>query len=354
MPGRADDRDTISAQRLLGPVLVLLALALLLYGWPVPRLSEELYLPLVKRVGDAAYLRGDWTFSGGFGEHWLFDHILAPVGAALSISTFGWIGRLVCWPVLLYLLLRIGTRLRCSPWVATAALGLWLLVNQSIVGGEWIVGTFEAKAIAYIFLLGAILAATRARPLMAVVLLGLTLSFHPAVGLWGAWGVGLALLWVPETRRGAIRWCWLGAIIAIPGILGAISASTSAGAAADRFLVLEAIPYHTDPFFGGNTLGTLQVSLRVATLVGMFAFNLWAYRRSDKDLPQRFLVAFQIAAAVPYFLAFPARAAHLWSYLELMPLRSFPLFVPLIFFFQAVRLAPRALDGGVDGRRRAA
>ena len=120
------------AARLVGPTLLVLAVSLILYGSPVPRLSEELYLPLVRRVADPSYLRGDWTFSGSFGEHWLFDHLFSPLAGAVSISTFGWIGRLVSWPVLGLLLIRLGNRLGLSPWSAAAAVSLWL-VEQPVV-----------------------------------------------------------------------------------------------------------------------------------------------------------------------------------------------------------------------------
>lgn len=330
----------------------MLGVTLLLYGSPVPRLSEELYLPLVKRVADPAYLAGDWTFSGSFGEHWLFDHLFAPLAGAVSISEFGWIGRLVFWPVLGLLLIRIGNRLGLSPWSAAAAVSLWVVSNQALMGGEWILGTFEAKTVAYVCFLGALLAISWKRIPLALALIGLTVSFHPAVGMWGAWGAGIALLALPETRGKTLRWCWLAIVFAIPGVIGAISALGSATPAIQRFVVLEAIPYHTDPFFGGKTLAGGQVALHIVTLAAMFAFNLWAYRQSARDLFQRFFVAFQIAAAVPFVLAFPARAFHFWNYLRLMPLRSFPLIVPLVFFFQAVRLAVAALQLHGTSRRR--
>jgi hypothetical protein len=231
-----------------------LGVTLLLYGGPVPRLSEELYLPLVKRVADPAYLAGDWTFSGSFGEHWLFDHLFAPLAGAVSISEFGWIGRLVFWPVLGLLLIRIGNRLGLSPWSAAAAVSLWVVSNQALMGSEWILGTFEAKTVAYVCFLGALLAISWNRIPLALALIGLTVSLHPAVGMWGAWGAGIALLALPETRGKTLRWCWLAIVIAIPGVIGAISALGSATPAIQRFVVLEAIPYHTDPFFGGKTL----------------------------------------------------------------------------------------------------
>lgn len=340
------------AGSLVGPTLVVLAVTLLLYGNPVPRLSEELYLPIVKRVADPNYLWGDWTFAGAFGEHWLFDQLFAPLAGAVSVSAFGWIGRLVFWPVLAYLLLRIGNRLGLGAWPATLALVLWLLNNQSLLGGEWIIGSFEAKTVAYTCLLGALLAITYERIPLALALIGLTLSFHPAVGLWGAWGAGLALLALRETRVRAISWSWLALLLAVPGIVSALSATGEVSPAIQRFVVIEAIPYHLDPFFGGKTFGPGQAALHAVVLVGMFAFNLWAARRSSGDLTQRFFAAFQIAAAAPFALAYAARAFHVWEYLRFMPLRSFPLIVPLVFFFQAIRLALVALAAEEMPRRR--
>jgi hypothetical protein len=335
-----DERATkLGPRRFVLPTLLVLAVTLLLYGSPVPRLSEELYLPLVRRVADPSYLRGDWTFGGDFSEHWLFDHLFAPLANVVSISAFGWIGRLVFWPLLGFLLVRLGTRFGLAIWPAAFAVVFFLLSNQAFVGSEWILGTFEAKTVAYVCFLGALLAVTRRRIPLALALIGLTVSFHPAVGLWSAFATGVALLALKDTRRTTLIWCWLAALLAAPGIIGALSAVGESSAALQRFVVLEAIPYHTDPFFGGKTLTWEQVVLHTAVLLGMLAFNLWMYTRSKRDLTQRFFAVFQVAAAVPFALAYVARALHVWDFLRLMPLRSFPLVIPLVFFFQAFRYA---------------
>jgi hypothetical protein len=341
-----------SPRRFVLPTFLVLAVTLLLYGWPVPRLSEELYLPLVKRVADPSYLRGDWTFSGSFGEHWLFDHVFSPLAGVLSVDAFGWLGRLVCWPVLGLLLILLGTRFGLRVWPAALAVTFWLLSNQALIGNEWVLGSFEAKTVAYVCLLGALVAITHRRIPLGLALLGLTVSFHPAVGLWSAWATGVALLVLPDTRIKALKWCWLALLLAVPGVLGALAAAGNASAAMQRFVVLQAIPYHTDPFFGGETLPGWQVALRVALLAAMLAFNLWRYTRSDRSLTQRFFAAFQVAAAIPFFLAFPARALDLWGYLRLMPLRSFPILIPLIFYFQAFGFVLSLATSARGNRRR--
>jgi hypothetical protein len=343
-------QSRMDARHIVLPTLLVVGVTFLLYGSPVPRLSEELYLPLVKRVADPSYLRGDWTVSGSFGEHWLFDHIFAPIAGVLSVSAFGWLGRLVLWPVLGGLLIKVGTRFGLPRWPAAFAVSVWLFSNQSLIGNEWILGTFESKGVAYVCLLGAMLAATSRRIPIALALLGLTVSFHPAVGVWSAWAFGIALLALPDTRRATVRWCWLVVLFALPGIIGALSAVGNTSSALNRFVVLQNIPQHTDPFLGGKTLSGEQVVFHVVVLLAMFGFNLWSYWRSNRDLPQRFFAAFQVAAAVPFALAYPARALHAWDFLRVMPLRSFPLIVPLIFYFQAFAFA-RRLASTQDGSR---
>ena len=244
----------------------MLFVTLLLYGWPVPRLSEELYLPLVKRVADSSYLRGDWTFAGDFSEHWLFDHLFAPV-ANVDVD----LGVRLARAARLLAVARVPPHPARHP---VRALGLAGRVrdhvlaahNQALMGSEWILGTFEAKTVAYVCFLGALLAVTYKRIPLALALLGLTVSFHPAVGLWSAWATGIALLALPETRRATLRWCWLALLLAIPGIVGAFAAIGESTAAMQRFVVLEAIPYHTDPFFSGKTLVGAQVVLHVVIL----------------------------------------------------------------------------------------
>ncbi len=187
-------------RRFVLPTLLVLAVTLLLYGWPVPRLSEELYLPLVRRVADPGYLRGDWTFSGSFGEHWLFDHLFAPVAGVLSVDAFGWLGRLVFWPVLGFLLIRLGTRFGLRVWPAALAVtpvaaeqpgaGRQRVDPRHVRGEDRRLRVLPRRA-------------ARDHPTripLGLALLGLTVSFHPAVGLWSAWATGLALLVLPDTR----------------------------------------------------------------------------------------------------------------------------------------------------------
>ena len=316
--------------------LFVLGLALLLYGGPVPRLSEELYLALARHTGDATFLAGDWTLSGPYGEHWVFDHLFGPMAAAVPLTWFGWAGRLITWGLLATLLIRLGGRIGLRPGGAAAAIGLWLVANQALIGSDWMFGTFEAKTVAYCLLVGALLAATRRRVPLAIGLLGLTIAMHPGIGIWAALGGGAALLADPDTRRDALRWSWLGILLAVPGAIGVLDTVRGTTGALQQFVVLDAIPHHLDPFFGGARLEWLQVIGRALALVGMLAANVVWFRRAPRDQAARFLMVFQLVVFAPVVIAFLARGFETWPFLLLQPLRLGPLIIPLLFFFHLV------------------
>jgi hypothetical protein len=321
--------------------------ALVLYGAPVPRLSEELYLPLARHVGDPSFLAGDWTMRGAFGEHWVFNHAFGPLAAAIPLSLFGWLGRIVAWTVLAWLLVRLGGRIGLPPLAAAAAVTLWLLANQALIGGDWMFGTFEAKTVADVLVVAALLAATRERVPLAIALFGAGAALHPGLGGWAAFAGGAALLANPSTRARALRWAVAGVVLAAPGLV-AVLTSVGAASALDRFLVIVALPYHLDPYFGGAQLAGVQVALRAGVLVGMLAMNVVWFRRSDRGPAQQFLVSFQLMAFIPVVIAFVGRVLEAWQFLVLQPMRVGPLVIPLVFFLQLVlrvrELAARAAD----------
>ena len=193
--------------------------ALVLYGAPVPRLSEELYLPLTRHVGDPSFLAGDWTMRGAFGEHWVFTHLFGPLAAAMPLTRLR-LGR----PARVVDRARLAARAARwpdRPPAARAAAGivLWLVANQALIGGDWMFGTFEAKTVADILVVAAILAATRERVALAIALFGLAITLHPGLGGWAAYAGGAALLANPSTRNRALRWAPLGILLALPGVV---------------------------------------------------------------------------------------------------------------------------------------
>ena len=348
-PGDRSPTETAAQSRttLVAGIVAVVAWAVVLYGAPIPRLSEELYLPLARHTGNASYLAGDWTLRGSFNEHWIFDHGVGWLANALPLSVFGWLGRLAAWSVLAGLLITLGRRLGASLPATVAGIGLWLWANQSFVGGEWMFGTFEAKTIGYCFLVGALVAAVDRRVGWAFVLLGTTVSLHPGVGIWAGTGVGVTLLALRETRAAALRWAGVGVVVAVPGIVGALSAARFGSVSLVRFVVLEAIPQHADPFFGGARLAGLQVIVRATALVAMFLANWWWMRRAPSRFPHRVVFGVQAVTLTACLLGVLARLTHSWSFLLFAPFRVGPLVVLLVFFLNLARQVSvfRSVDG---------
>ena len=194
--------------------------ALVLYGAPVPRLSEELYLPLTRHVGDPSFLAGDWTHAGRVRGALGVHPPVRPARRAMPLAVFGWLGRLLSWTLLAWLLVRLGGRIGLPPMAAAAGIALWLVANQALIGGDWMFGTFEAKTVADILVVAALLAATRDRVALAIALLGVGFSLHPGLGGWAAFAGGAALLANPTTRHRALRWAPVGLLLAAPGCRG--------------------------------------------------------------------------------------------------------------------------------------
>jgi lysylphosphatidylglycerol synthetase-like protein (DUF2156 family) len=164
---------------------VLFLFALVLYGKPVPHTNEFNYLLRLEKLAHPHILAVDWTFSRSADEHWLFNRVFSLLAFALPLEAVGWIGRIASWLVLFVGLLLIGKRWEIPLWQITVSIFLWLAFDQAFIVGESMIAGFEAKVVAYVCLLFALDGFLREKTFLPAALLGLTFSFHPAVGLWG-------------------------------------------------------------------------------------------------------------------------------------------------------------------------
>src|SRR4030095_10305304 len=112
---------------------------------------------------------------------------------------------------ILIALLQLGRRFEIPVWMISLSIFLWLLYQQSLVGGEWVLGTFEAKCIAYIFLFFSLSELLKGRDVLGSILLGLCFTFHGVVGMWALLAVGLTVLFLryPAARLAKMGVCVL-------------------------------------------------------------------------------------------------------------------------------------------------
>jgi hypothetical protein len=157
----------------------------------------------------------------------------------------------------------------------------------------------------------------RKRETAASILLGLSFSFHPAVGLWAILAVGLVLVFERRSFKTILR------VVAVTGLFSLIGAinlfgETHANLSDWKFFVTERAPEHLNPFYWS--------AKGFAVLAFMSAFCQLA------DL-NFFLKKFLTALGIFFVVGLLFRVFEQWQLLCLMPMRIFPVFVPLFFFF---------------------
>jgi hypothetical protein len=295
---------------------------------PVPSSNENIYLLYLEKLWDPNVLARDWTFAGPFYGHWIFSYLFGSLTLVFSLETVGWIGRVLSWSLILIALFRLGRHFAIPAWMISLSIFLWLLYQQSPVGGEWVLGTFEAKCIAYIFLFFSLSELIKGRDLLGSFLLGLCFTFHGVVGMWALLAVGLTVLFVryPAARLIKMGLCVLlsaapGLIVTLPTISGDWTLSQEQA----KFLALVAAPFHLDP---------LSFPKRdVFLLLILFCFNWLYFRSSPNDKTLRFLNYFLLFLGLFSLMGVVARLTGNYRFLFYFPFRLFPMFVPLFFFF---------------------
>jgi len=307
----------------------LLLLAVFVFvGKPVPYSNDFSYLLQLASTYNPDFLSNDITFSAPANERWLFNHIFGVFTLFLSIEFVGWVGRILCWSGLLIALLKLGKRWEIPLWMISLSIFIWLCFEQSIVADEWMFGGFEAKCVAYILLLFAIDRFCDGRDLSSAILLGLTFSFHPIVGLWGISAALIALFIHHWDLLRTLKVVGITAAFSLFGLIPLFIMRANSQAPTSEnleFLQLVKFPFHFDP------LSWAKSSILLVIL--FIAFCLFVHFRDEKQAPNKILILFLSALGLFFFVGILLRLFNQFALLELMPMRLFPLFAPLFFLF---------------------
>ena len=311
-------------------LISLLAFALILNreGTWVPGGNEQIYLLYLYKAAHHSFLLSDWTFQEPTAGHLIFNVVFGWPTLFLPLNIVCWIGRLVSWLLTFTVLLRLGRRFSIAPWMAWAGILLWLIQRQSFVANEWIIGTFEAKCVAYVCLLWAIEFILDGRVVLPAILTGLAFTFHSAVGLWGGAAVGLAFA-SQYSIKSTLKFAIWAAVFALPGLITSLQLITGGNSISPeeaKFLVTIEMVFHLDPFVFGKG--------KIVVLFLMLLFNWLHFRANRQDAALKFLVRLQIFAGAFFLLGIVFRLMGRFSLVELFPFRVFAVLVMLMFFWQ--------------------
>ena len=252
--------------RLFVVVAVFLSFAIDSFArYPVPGPNEPHYLCKAKHYWDPEWCRGD-LFLSSANAHLVFFQTFGSLTRWFTLETTAIVGRLVGLLILAAGWTALVGVLVPGRWPALWA--AWIFLALSALGnlsGEWLVGGIEAKVVAYGLLFGAIAAwidgqaaGSHRRVLLAGVLAGIAISFHPVVGIWGvASAVFASLVRGSCARRETARRRVNGrgtrssaailAVLGAPGVIAGLRAAGSSSAVADYIQVYYRLAHHLDP-----------------------------------------------------------------------------------------------------------
>lgn len=310
-------------------VLLLLAFALLLNqeGPRVPSGNEYTYLLYPFKAFHPQFLATDWTFQEPTAGHPVFNWTAGWLTLMVSIEAMGWIGRVACCTLMLIALLLVGRQFRLPTWIVSLAILIWLVERQAFVAVEWIIGSFEAKTISYICLFFAMNAILNKRLVPPAILTGLAFSFHSEVGLWGGAAVGLAYA-TTHPVRDTLKFAGIATVFSLPGVITALPlALAQRHLTVDdaKYMVTVQLPFHLDPkAYGMSKIGLVML---------MLLFNVLHAHANPSDGKLKFLVRFQLFAAMFFAIAMALRAIGGYSLLIAFPARVFAVVILLFFLW---------------------
>ncbi|MEM8736458.1 MAG: DUF6798 domain-containing protein [Planctomycetota bacterium] len=204
-----------------------LAVIVLLAGQAVPGINESHYLPKAKSALDSSFAPGD-LFLESNNSHFASTYFAGALASILPLTVVAWIGRAIAWGFLSFSWIRFAEAARLPPLLSPFALASWYLATEyGHWAGEWAIGGFEGKSLAYPCVLCALACMLKDRFSASWIWLGFAVLWHPLVGGWA--GLCVALVWLAcvwKAPWAAFRSEWrpllIAAIIASVGVIPAL------------------------------------------------------------------------------------------------------------------------------------
>lgn len=258
-----------------GEIALIFVVFLWYGGRAAPDHNEPHYLGKAKHYWDAAWCPRDLCFTSP-DAHGVFYYAFGWGARLAPLPVFAWGGRLVGWALLAWAwrwvwgglmgecrgasggagtssdAIKNAARLAGPTAVLSAAVFV-ALQEQCRPAGEWLIGGFEAKVVAYALAFWGLGEILRDRWLRGLALLGAATSLHLLVGGWSLAAAAFCWLWLPN--RPPVKVMIPAAIVALllaaPGLLLALrlngGVESSVAEEANRIYVFERLPHHLVP-----------------------------------------------------------------------------------------------------------
>ncbi len=294
----------------LGEIALIVCVFYLSSAAPPPAVNEPHYLCRLRHAIDPGYCPGD-LFLESPDAHKTFVLAFAWMTRFLPLPALAWVGRLATWIALAWAWRRLSWTVVPRPLFATLAAAIVVsAIAEGNFAGEWLVGGFEAKTIAYVFVLLGLQAWVLNKWNLTWVFFGVASAWHALVGGWSV--VIVLALWVFGWRRqqplvGMLPGLLIGGAISLVGVLPALALNAGQPAEVRReaaeIYVFERLPHHLAPLHKPAPWIAVRVGCH-ATVVALFVALLLARRaelpsgRALQDDPAGRVAQYAIGAMV--------------------------------------------------------
>lgn len=218
----------------------------------VPDTNEAHYLGKAARFWNPDYAPGDFLLSTP-DAHGVFVWTVGWLTVLLPLPVVAWIGRLATWFGLAFFWQKLSWKLIPLPWTSVVTAGAFVCLNaQFHLAGEWVVGGFEAKSIAFVFVFWGLSELVSGNWNRVWILFGLASMFHVLVGGWSVVAAGLSWVYMPVKERPTLKSFWkglvLGGLLSLPGLLPVLllnmGTDPETTLRANRLYVYYRLPHH--------------------------------------------------------------------------------------------------------------
>jgi hypothetical protein len=236
--------------------------------------NETDVLPVAYQFANQGWLPGDWYLNLATAYRGPFNAIAGPLVAAFGFKGAAVIGRLI-----VHTLFASATFLFLRTFRIRFAVGLLFLFlflnNQSLIALERMTGGFEAKTIAWPFVLLSCVAVVHRRWPAAFVACGIALSFHVLVGLYAlACLAGAGLLsgrtYLPAKRD--LRHAWMFCLAGAWGLYAVFRHMVGGEGGGDGWLVYVTfrVPHHVLPHVWSGSLWVAKLSVAAVLVTAVY------------------------------------------------------------------------------------
>lgn len=243
-----------------------------------PDVNESHYIPKAKHFWDRGFITGEDLFMQSVNSHWLASAFAGLAARTMELSSVAWMGRLVSWLLMAFAWIRFCRAAEIPPVLRPLGLMAWFLWNHyGNWAGEWFVGGFEAKSIAYPLILIAITNVVLDQWNRAWFWIGTAIAWHPVVGGWASFT--LLIEWLRHRSRwqrftGQYKAMFLAALISLIGLVPALGGLGGS----DREGLISASQVHTFFRLSHHLSPQTFVSHRnLAGCLAISAFSLVTY-----------------------------------------------------------------------------